>query len=97
MLPLSNAPAGIILCITVGFLVVLSLQIDPSTKTSRWVQNALWFGAINIGAVAGMYLFWAWAPYEWAVEYRQWAKLVDGLAAFGVAGAMYGLHRTIKR
>ena len=97
MFTISNAPAAGILGVAVLFMVVLSLQIDPDTKPARWVQNILWFSAINVGAVAGMYTFWAWTPLDVAIEFRQWAKLVDGLAAFGVAGAMYGLQRSLKR
>ena len=96
MFTFSNAPAGIILVITVVFMVVLSSQIYADTRSGRYAQSVLWFSAINVAAVAGMYLFWAWAPYTWAIEFRQWAKLVDGLAAFGVAGAMVGLHRSLK-
>ena len=94
MFTISNAPAGIILVVTVLSMLVLASQIYADTKAGRFAQSVLWFGAINVAAVAGMYLFWAWTPYEWAVEFRQWAKLVDGLAAFGVAGAMIGLHKS---
>lgn len=97
MFTISNAPAGIILVVTVLFMVVLSLQIDPSTKQARNVQNILWFGAINIFAVAVMYLAWAWLPLDWAYDIRTWMKLVDGLAAFGCAGAMFMLHRSLKQ
>lgn len=97
MFTISNAPAGIILAVTVMFLVVLSWQVDPSTRQARNVQNILWFAAINVGAVAGMYAFWAWTPVNVAIEFRAWAKLVDGLAAFGVAGAMIGLHKSLQR
>ena len=96
MFTISNAPAGIILLVTVLFLVVLAWCVGPYTKRGRWTQNVLYFTAINVAAVAGIYLFWAWAPLDWAVEFRQWAKLVDGLAAFGVAGAMIGLHRSLR-
>ncbi len=97
MFTISNAPSAVILGVTVLFLVVLSWFVDPDTKPARWVQNILWFSAINVCAVAGMYAFWAWTPVNVAIEFRQWAKLVDGLAAFGVAGAMIGLQRSFKR
>ena len=97
MFTISNAPAGIILVVTALFMLVLSSQIYPDTKAGRYCQSILWFSVINILSVSGMYLFWAWAPYGWAVEFRQWAKLVDGLAAFGVAGAMVGLHRSLRQ
>jgi hypothetical protein len=97
MFTISNAPSAVILGVTVLFLVVLSWFVDPDTKPARWVQNILWFSAINVGAVCGMYAFWAWTPVNVAIEFRQWAKLVDGLAAFGVAGAMIGLQRSLKR
>ena len=97
MFTISNAPAGIILVVTVLFMLVLSSQIYPDTKAGRYCQSILWFSAINVAAVAGMYLFWAWTPVEVAIEFRAWAKLVDGLAAFGVAGAMIGLHKSLQR
>jgi len=94
---ISNGPSAIILAVTVVFLLVLARQINPATRTARSTQNALWMGAINVAAVAGMYAAWAWAPLGFAIEFRTWAKLVDGLAAFGVAAAMISLHRSIKR
>ena len=97
MFTISNAPAGIILCVTALFMLVLSSQIYADTRAGRYAQSILWFCLINVLSVAGMYLFWAWAPYEWAYEFRTWAKLVDGLAAFGVAGAMVGLHRSLRQ
>lgn len=97
MFTISNAPASIILTVTVLFLVVLSLQIDPTTKSAQWAQNVLWFTAINVAAVAAIYAAWAFTPIDVAYHVRDWAKLVDGLAAFGVAGAMIGLHRTLRQ
>lgn len=94
---ISNAPAAIILAVTVVFLLVLARQINPATRTARSTQNVLWMAAINVAAVGGMYAAWAWAPLNVALEFRTWAKLVDGLAAFGVAAAMISLHRAIKR
>jgi len=92
---ISNGPSAIILAVTVVFLLVLARQINPAARTARHAQNALWMGAINVAAVAAMYACWAWAPLDVALEVRTWAKLVDGLAAFGVAGAMISLHRAI--
>ncbi len=96
MFTISNAPAAVILGVTVLFLVVLALQIDPTTNSARWSQNVMIWSAICVGAVAGMYAFWAWTPLDVAVEFRQWAKLVDGIAAFGVAVSLVGLHRSLK-
>lgn len=97
MFTISNAPASIILAVTVLFLVVLSLQLDPTTKTGRCAKNVLCLAAINVAAVAAIYAAWAFTPVEFAYHVRDWAKLVDGLAAFGVAGAMIGLHRSLRQ
>ena len=94
---ISNAPAAVICAVTVACLLVLARQINPVPQAARHAQNVLWMAAINVAAVAAMYGAWAWAPLDVALEVRTWAKLVDGLAAFGVAGAMVMLHRAIVK
>jgi len=96
MWSLSDGPAAIVLAVTALALLVLAWQINPNTRVARWCQNALWFGAINVAAVMLIYGSFAWLPVGFAVDVRGWLKLADGLAAFGVAGAMIGLHRSIK-
>lgn len=97
MWSLSDGPAAIVLTVSVFALFALAWTINPESRVARWCQNTLWFGALNVAAVALIYGSFAWLPVGFAVDARGWLKLVDGLAAFGVAGAMIGLHRAIKR
>lgn len=94
---ISNAPAAVICAVTVLCLLILARQINPVPRAARHAQNVLWMAAINVAAVAAMYAAWAWAPLNVALEVRTWAKLVDGVAAFGVAIAMLQLHRAVVR
>jgi hypothetical protein len=96
MFTISNAPSAVILGVTTLFLVILALQIHPTSAAARWAQNVCIWGAITVGSVGGMYAFWAWTPLEVAIEFRTWAKLADGLAAFGVAISMIGFHRSLR-
>jgi len=96
MFTIDNGPAAVILFTTTLFLAVLMIRINPLTDTAKAVRRSLFFAIINISAVAGMYAFWEWAPLDWAYEFRTWAKLVDGLAAFGIAWSMFNIHKSLK-
>ena len=94
---LSDGAATVVLCVTALSMVVLAVQINPQSRVAIWCQNVLVWGAINILAVGAIYASFRWAPIDFALSARGWFKLVDGLAAFGVAGAMIGLHQSLKQ
>lgn len=97
MWSLSDGPAAIVLAVTALSMLVLARQINPQSRVAVHCQNVLWFATINVLAVAGIYASFRWAPIGFALDARGWFKLVDGLAAFGVAGAMVMLHRAVVR
>lgn len=94
---LGDGAATVVLCVTALSMVALAIQINPQSRVAMWCQNVLAWGAVNVLAVGAIYASFRWAPIDFAVSARGWFKLVDGLAAFGVAFSMYGLHRSLKR